>query len=247
MIFDEIIKLNERDDVFSWIDFSYFPQLYYKLVRLRMSSTIGITYIILILIIVTIVFVVHTRITKDEMVLVKSDIDGDTYLVRETKDKKKAANLLASIKADIMQITDYLYLKIDSKDKHDIEKYQPYADYIKQLKRNLANVTIKESSFNTVYTSYTINKGESIVFCVRSKDITKVLRSNTIHDKNLVMYVALHEISHVACPEFGHTDLFKRIFRFITQTAIELGMYHKVNFEADPVEYCGMMITDSIV
>jgi hypothetical protein len=212
-----------------------------------MSSTIGITYIILILIIITIVFVVYTRVTKNDMVLVKSDIDGDSYLVRNTKDKKKASNLLATLKRDIMQITEYLNQKLDSKDNADIERYQPYSAYIKQLKRNLQNVTIKESGFNTVYTSYTVNKGESIVFCIRSKDITKLLKSNTIHDKNLVMYVALHEISHVACPEYGHTELFKKIFKFIAETGMKLGMYKKVDFDAVPVEYCGMMITDSIV
>lgn len=212
-----------------------------------MASTIGITYIILILIIITVVFVVYTRVTKNEMVYVRSDLDGESYLVRNTKDKKRAANLLASIKADIMQVSEYMSSKLQSKEKEDVERYQPYAEYINQLKRNLKNVVIKESGFNTVYTSYTVNKGESIVFCVRSKEITKLLNSSTIHDKNLVMYVALHEIAHVACPEYGHTPLFKKIFKFITETAMKLGMYQKVNFDSNPVEYCGMMITDSIV
>lgn len=210
-------------------------------------SSAGITYIILILTIMTLIFVVYTRVAMSEMVYVRSDIDGESYLVRDTKDKKKAVNLLASIKADILQISDYMNSKLISDNKSDIEKYQPYAEYIKQLKRNLKNVTIKESDFNTVYTSYTVNKGESIVFCIRSKNIASLIKSNTIHDKNLVMYVALHEISHVACPEYGHTDLFKKIFKFITETAIDLGMYQKVDFDANPVEYCGMMITDSIV
>lgn len=212
-----------------------------------MASTIGITYIILILIIITVVFVVYTRVTKNEMVYVKSDLDGESYLVRNTKDKKRAANLLASIKADIMQVSEYMSSKLQSKEKEDVERYQPYAEYINQLKRNLKNVVIKESGFNTVYTSYTVNKGESIVFCVRSKEITKLLNSSTIHDKNLVMYVALHEIAHVACPEYGHTPLFKKIFKFITETAMKLGMYQKMDFDSNPVEYCGMMITDSIV
>jgi Mimiviridae putative metallopeptidase WLM domain protein len=212
-----------------------------------MSSTIGITYIILILIIITVVFVIYTRVAKTDMVYVKSDLDSESYLVRNTKDKKKAANLLASIKADILHISEYLNAKLVSKNKADIEKYQPNAEYIKQLKRNLKNVVIKESAFNTVYTSYTVNKGESIVFCIRSKDIASLVRSSTIHNKNLVMYVALHEIAHVACPEYGHTELFKKIFKFITETAMDLDMYQKVNFDSNPVEYCGMMITDSIV
>src|SRR5438445_471854 len=82
-----------------------------------------------------------------------------------------------------------------------------YNIYIEQLKERMSNVIISESSENNGYTSYSINKGEQIVFCLRSKK-----DNNHLHDLNLLMYVALHEMAHVACPEIGHTDLFKEIF-----------------------------------
>jgi Mimiviridae putative metallopeptidase WLM domain protein len=211
------------------------------------SNTIKISYIILILMIITLVFMVYTKVGKNEMVYVKSNIDGESYLVRNTKDKKKASNLLAAVKGDIFDVSNHLSSKLKSQKESDIKRYQPNKEYIDQLARNLKNVVIKESAFNTVYTSYTVNKGEAIVFCIRSKAITNLINANTIHNKNLVMYVALHEIAHVACPEYGHTDLFKKIFKFITETAMEMGIYQKVDFDRDPVEYCGMRITDSIV
>jgi uncharacterized protein YxeA len=211
------------------------------------SVGIGISYIILILVIIILIFMIYTKVNKSEMVYVRSDIDGENYLVRETKDKKKAANLLASIKADVMDISTQLDIKLQSNGEADQQRYKPYESYIKQLKRNLKNVVIKESEFNTVYTSYTINKGEMIVFCIRSKSISDLIRDNNIHNKNLVMYVALHEISHVACPEYGHTDLFKKIFKFICESAIEMGIYTKIDFDNYPEVYCGMEITDSIV
>jgi Mimiviridae putative metallopeptidase WLM domain protein len=197
--------------------------------------------------IITLVFMVYTKVGKNEMVYVKSNIDGESYLVRNTKDKKKASNLLAAVKGDIFDVSNHLSSKLKSQKESDIKRYQPNKEYIDQLARNLKNVVIKESAFNTVYTSYTVNKGEAIVFCIRSKAITNLINANTIHNKNLVMYVALHEIAHVACPEYGHTDLFKKIFKFITETAMEMGIYQKVDFDRDPVEYCGMRITDSIV
>jgi hypothetical protein len=211
------------------------------------SATTRISYIILILVITTMMFMVYGKVGNTDMSYVKSDIDGNNYLVRNRTDNKKVANLLASIKADIMDISEYLSRKLESKNESDQKKYQPQKQYINQLKRNLKNVEIKESASDTEYTSYTVNKGETIVFCVRSKSITNYIKSHNIHDKNLVMYVALHEISHVACPEYGHTDLFKRIFKFICETGIELGIYKKVDFESNPIEYCGMKITDSIV
>jgi hypothetical protein len=192
-------------------------------------------------------FMVYGKVGNTDMTYVKSDIDGNNYLVRNRNDNKKVANLLASIKADIMDISEYLSRKLESKNESDQKKYQPQKQYINQLKRNLKNVEIKESASDTEYTSYTVNKGETIVFCVRSKSISNYIKSHSIHDKNLVMYVALHEISHVACPEYGHTDLFKKIFKFICETGIELGIYKKLDFESNPIEYCGMKITDSIV
>ena len=39
----------------------------------------------------------------------------------------------------------------------------------------------------------------------------------------------------------------KKIFAFLTTVAINIGMYQKIEFGTEPAEYCGLMITDSIV
>ena len=122
------------------------------------------------------------------------------------------------------------------------EKYKEYSAYIDQLHEKIQNSIIMENSDNGVYTSYSLNKGEQIVFCLRSRK-TK----DQFHDLNLVMYVVLHEMSHVACPEYGHGDLFKYIFAFMTQNAIELNLYNKIDFSNNPTEYCGMIINASII
>ena len=64
---------------------------------------------------------------------------------------------------------------------------------------------------------------------------------------NLVMYVVLHEMAHIACPEYGHTQLFKQIFAFFAETAIKINLYEKINFNENPSEYCGLTVTDSII
>uniref|UniRef100_A0A6C0EBI8 Uncharacterized protein n=1 Tax=viral metagenome TaxID=1070528 RepID=A0A6C0EBI8_9ZZZZ len=170
------------------------------------------------------------------MTYVKSDIDNQMYLVRDLPDKQNAANTLARLKQNIMTITNYLYTNIDN------PKYKDFAPYIRQLHKRIQNTVIIESSANSIYTSYSVNKGEQIVFCIRS-----VKNKDDIHDINLMMYVVLHEMAHVACPETGHTELFKKIFSFLTTTAIELGLYYKIPFGSDPKEYCNMTITDSII
>jgi len=188
--------------------------------------------IILIFIITTLIFF---KTSKKEVIYITSDIDGKNYLVRDLKDKQKAANMLARIYKNIMLLVDHLNTNKD-------DKYSEYKKYIDQLTNKIKNVIINESSDDGMYTSYSVNKGEQIVFCLRSKKY-----KNKLHDLNLLMYVTLHEIAHVATPEYGHTPLFKKIFAFLTKVAIDIGLYNKINFESIPLEYCGLMISDSIV
>ena len=166
---------------------------------------------------------------------------------RNRRDKKNAANFLANLRSNIYLITNYLTTKIEDNETASLPRYQEYRPYILQLKEKIKNVVICESSSNSVYTSFTVNKGEQIILCIRSKSISSLLMKEDLHDFNLVMYVLLHEISHVACPEYNHTPLFNKIFKFICEEAIEMGIYHKINFSSSPQEYCGMGINESIV
>lgn len=176
------------------------------------------------------------------MIYIKSQIDGKYYLVRNVKDKQRASNLLSKLKRDIFRLNDHLMSNIDSGD-----NYKNNKQYILQLNKNIQDMYIRESSSYSLQTSYTVNKGESIIFCIRSKDINKYLNTDNIHDYNIIMYVTLHEIAHVACPEYGHTPLFNSIFRFFCEEGIKLGIYNKEDFKSNPVEYCGMTINDSII
>ena len=60
------------------------------------------------------------------------------------------------------------------------------------------------------------------------------------------MYVTLHELAHVACPEEGHTELFENIFKFFIQVAIKLKLYNKIKFKNNNIEYCGIIIKNHI-
>jgi len=166
----------------------------------------------------------------------QSSIDNKYYLVRNDDNSVESANLLAELNKRIQKLNDYMYLHKDDK---NFEQYKPY---IIKLNKKIKKTIICENIDNPEYTSYTINKGEKIAFCLRSKNAPY-----KFHQVNLIVYVALHEISHIACPEIGHTDLFKDIFAFITQTAIELNLYTYEDFKKYPKEYCGINVNDSIV
>lgn len=206
-----------------------------------------LSQILLILGLIVIILIAQYHSLNNDMTFVRSSLDGEMYMVRNNKDKQLAANILAQVKANIYKLTDYVNNKITNQQTANLPKYVEFRPYILQLKDKIQNVIIKESTANSVYTSYTINKGEQIILCIRSKSISNVLNSNNIHDINLIMYVVLHEISHVACPEYNHTPLFKKIFRFLCEEAIEMGLYQRIDFGRHPREYCGMKITDTII
>lgn len=189
-----------------------------------------------VLIIVFLVIIsIFYKTTSKEVVYVKSDIDDQEYLVRDLPDNQKAANMLARIKKNIFHLTDHLNSKKDG-------DYKDYEPYIEQLVDKIQGVVINESSENSKYTSYSVNKGEQLVFCLRSRS-----NKNHLHELNLLMYVVLHEMAHVGCPEYGHTPLFKRIFAFFTEVAIDINLYTRIPFDEVPLEYCGLTISESII
>lgn len=190
------------------------------------DNNLFVVFFFLILLILYYMFVY-----QNNMVYMKSSIDNNDYLVRDVPDKKNAANMLAQLRQNVLRLSTHMY---NSRTRTD---YKSYQQYIEILNDRVRNIKFIESSPDSLYTSYSVNKGEKIVFCMRSQ------KTGKLHNINLMMYVALHEISHVACPIYdNHGNLFKKIFAFFIDVANEIGIYDKINFEQTPVEYCGLMI-----
>lgn len=184
-------------------------------------------YFVIILIIIIILF--YIKKYYGEIEYVKSKIDNRYYLVRKLADKQKAADMLADINKDCIALI-----------KHLTKTYPDNAD-IKRLFKNYNPDSISEGSADSGYTSYSVNKGEKIILCLRQKD------NNEFVEKNIVMYVTIHELAHLMTSEIGHTKKFWDNFRFILKEAVEIGLYKKVDYSKSPVKYCGIKITSSII
>lgn len=91
-------------------------------------------------------------------------------------------------------------------------------------------------------TSYTENKGEKLVLCLRSKT-PNAQGEHEFHDINLIMFVELHELTHVMNDRWGHTQIFWKLFKFLLKEAVECGVYNPINYRDNPQVYCGMNIT----
>lgn len=183
---------------------------------------------IVILVVLVLCFFLHYESKYSELTYVTSDVDGEQYLVRNREDKKKAANILANIKKNLEKIVSYLEENhmSDPRVKRLVKKYRPD--------------NISESIPNSSYTSYSVNKGEKIVFCIRSKD-----KKQKLVDLNTMMFVAIHELAHVMTKSIGHTPEFWNNMKYLLKKGIKIGVYKKINYRDNPVPYCGTSITDS--
>ena len=165
-----------------------------------------------------------------EVTYVKSKIDGENYLVRRLPDKEKAADTLAQLALDIEKLI-----------KHLLAKYPEDKD-IRRLYKNFNKKNMSESSPDSGYTSYSVDKGRRLVLCLRQKDAM-----NTFVDYNTLMYVALHEAAHCMVTDVGHTPYYWDRFRFILKEAVEIGMYTKEDYAKSPKDFCGIKITSSVI
>ena len=105
----------------------------------------------------------------------------------------------------------------------------------------LSSVYIREVEKNSPYTSYSVNKGEELVFCLRNKS------THEFYDYNKILYVAVHEIAHIGCPEIGHTKLFFEINKYLLKTATDNKMYSFIDYNKKPEEYCGIQIYTNVL
>ena len=111
------------------------------------------------------------------------------------------------------------------------EKYQQNDPMIKELKDTLfvifpdiKDVKIYESEGK----SYTINK-EKVYLCLRDEN-------NQYYNKNMLLYVLLHEYAHVLNKSVGHNEEFQEIFDNVLNKAINAGIYNPAIPTID--DYC---------
>ena len=169
--------------------------------------------------------------TNYPLVEVKSNVDGRMYKVRDMEDKQHAADLLAKIRLKLTTLTNKL------------EQKYPDKPQIKQMIQNFRNDPNRflEATPDSQHTSYSVNKGESIHLCLRQRSTM----DESLVQENIIMFVAIHELSHIVTESIGHGPDFWNNMGFLLKEAEALNLYQYTDFKAQPVSYCGMQITDS--
>jgi len=187
----------------------------------------SMTYIVIIMIIV---ILANIYIESDffYLICIVSGVDGNKYCVRERRRLNQAADLLADVNVKMKTIVSHMY------------KTYPEKKNVIRLHEGFNPKKINETLPTSEYTAYSENKGEKLAFCLhRRKNGTKLI------DENTLIFVALHELSHIMSATVGHNDEFWQNFKFLLTNAIEKGIYKPVDYKKNPQPYCGMDITDN--
>jgi hypothetical protein len=163
-------------------------------------------------------------------VKVRSQVDGQEYRVRDLPDKQYAADMLATLRLNLGKLTDALAQTFPNK---------------AQVQRLVQNFRADPSRFyestpDSEHTSYSVNKGESVHFCLRQRD-----SAERLVDQNIMMFVALHEMAHMLTKSVGHEPEFWNNFGWLLREAESRNLYKPTDFKSQPVTYCGVQITDS--
>lgn len=178
-----------------------------------------------------ILLLVLVYVLSQKTVKINSSLDNTEYFV--LKDEKEmmteASNTLSIIHSRIATLVRYLK-------EHDASH-----NVVDALESKYVRGVISEAVIQAGSTSYTIDK-TSIHVCLRSRDDER-----QIYDINTLMYVVLHEMSHLVSTSVGHNQEFKKIFRYLVSNAIKANVYTYVDYSKNNVHYCGMNLTTNIL
>ncbi len=182
-----------------------------------MKRDISLIGYILIVFTVGVILKIYFESDAFNLKCIVSDVDGKKYCVRERSKMTLVVDLLAKTTQKLSKLVKYLG-----------EKY-PDRENCKLLVKNFNPTKISEILPTSQYTAYSENKGEKLAFCT-----TKTKKGNKLIDENTLMFVALHELSHIATKSIGHTQEFWNNFKFIIANAKKIGIYTPENYKSAP-------------
>ena len=184
-------------------------------------------------ILICLIVILSYRIYRDSdlfhLKCIISNIDGNTYCVRERSKLELAADKLAKVNQNMKSLVEHCKNNFNSEER------------IKRLTEGFNPKKITETLPTSEFTAYSENKGEKIAFCLDTEKNNK----GRLIDLNTLTFVAIHELSHVATKSVGHTPEFWANFKFLLQEAEKINIYKPVDYSKNPKKYCGMEINDN--
>jgi hypothetical protein len=155
-------------------------------------------YVILAFVLAICIYIYYNSDTF-QLKCIISTVDGNKYCVRDREKLQDAADMLARITVKCKQLVDY------------VAEQHPDQENVKRLVEGYNPQRVMETLPTSEYTAYSENKGEKIAFCLNKKRKGE----DQMIDEHTLMFVAIHELSHVATKSIGHKNEFWDNFKFL--------------------------------
>ena len=204
--------------------------------------------------IIIVAIIILVAVTRRTQTIKAATHDGYVWNVSNYADSALAAELLSRCNRNLLVLMGILAKKYHISETDDTiqqEGNDHYASFTgagavdkrKAVESLLVSynpdVIAENDPRGSADSSYTIGKGASMFLCLRSRDPPYRLA-----DDNTVMFTILHECAHIANYDgFGHGPDFWEKFKFLLREAVDAGIYVPVNYDTDPVMFCGVDIT----
>lgn len=161
--------------------------------------------------------------SKENLIAVNGP-DGRAYTVRPSVDPEKSAAALARINARISILIHRLRLECEPTRREMVER----------MATRYNTEALSEGVIAAGVSSYTVNKGEQLVYCLRTRD-----KRDLLYSDNKLMHVAIHELAHIASVTTGHEHEFKMNLHYLERKAAEMKLIQPIMGEW---EYCGVRV-----
>lgn len=201
------------------------------------------TNILIILIIIMVIFIFYNNLYSSTLVSTCT-ISTDTSVASSCrnysvsskfKDTKQAAKLMDDITKRVETLISHMkkYPILLGFSSSDIK------NGVRNIEKRFSPDRLYEINPGNFlgYTAYTQNKKE-MMLCLRNKD-------GHLYNINIMMFVVLHELAHMMNDDWDHDQRFWDLFRLLLVNATYSGIYTPTNFAMNPVNYCGLELTNN--
>jgi len=189
---------------------------------------------LLIVLLICLVWITATRTVPIEVAGRKYNVVGRYH------NKKRAAEIFALLHNRMMILMTHLKRKYIGVIDYNTDTAQDDIGRIclAIIQNYNPDVFYENDPATSSETAYTINKGTSMYFCIRSKELHQ-----EFCDFDILLFAMLHEVSHIGTYDgWGHQVRFWEVFKFILLEAVECGIYHPQDYSKAPKDYCGLKV-----
>ncbi len=142
-------------------------------------------------------------------------------------DRARASRILETIHSNLERLILYVNSKYPSS--------SMYRLFIDRMMRGYRSEAIQETHpLKPGETSYVVGNGDIFSLCIRHIEGGNY----EYHDINTLMFVSIHELSHIGADDISHEEIFWKVFRWLLLNASEAGVYNPVDYKHNPVMYC---------